>query len=77
MPGEKKALETILVEMNNRGFRDGKVRIAHCFNPEAAETRKQSILAVHPECDVQLEQTTALCSFYAEMGGLMIGFESD
>lgn len=74
--GEKKALETIFEEMKLRNFQGGKVRIAHCFNPEAAQKLEATILAAYPECDVQLEQTTALCSFYAEKGGLMVGFES-
>ena len=74
--GEKKALETIFEEMKLRNYRGGKVRIAHCFNQEAAQKLEATVLAAFPESDVQLEQTTALCSFYAEMGGLMIGFES-
>ena len=32
-------------------------------------------LAEFPNARVKLEPTTALCSFYAEAGGLMIGFE--
>lgn len=74
--GEKKALDMVFEEMKLRGFRGGKTRIAHCLNPEAAQKLKTAILEVFPECDVQLERTTALCSFYAEKGGLMIGFES-
>lgn len=74
--GEKKALETIFEEMQRRGFAGGKTRIAHCFNPEAAATLKAAILHAFPQCDVQIEQTKALCSFYAEQGGLLVGFES-
>ena len=29
----------------------------------------------YPNCRFVIEPTTALCSFYAEAGGLMIGFE--
>ena len=29
-----------------------------------------------PDCDASLGNTTALCSFYAEEGGVMIGFEA-
>lgn len=74
--GEKKALETIFQEMKDRGFVGGRTRIAHCFNPEAAAKLKESILAAFPKCDIHIEPTTALCSFYAEQGGLLIGFES-
>lgn len=74
--GEKKALETVFEEMQHRGFVGGKVRIAHCFNLVAADSLKEMILGVFPGSDVQIEKTTALCSFYAEQGGLLVGFES-
>ena len=74
--GEKKALDTIFQEMKDRGFIGGKTRIAHCFNSEAAAKLKETILAVFPKCDIFIEPTTALCSFYAEQGGLLVGFES-
>ena len=74
--GEKKALETIFKEMVERGFEGGRARIAHCFNPEAAASLKQTILAAFPKCDIFIEPATALCSFYAEQGGLLVGFES-
>ena len=74
--GEKKALETIFQEMQDRGFVGGRARIAHCFNAEAAAKLKETILAAFPKCDIFIEPTTALCSFYAEQGGLLVGFES-
>ena len=74
--GEKKALETIFSEMVSRGFQGGKVRIAHCLNSPAATRLKESILNVFPKTDIRIEPTTALCSFYAEQGGLLVGFES-
>lgn len=73
--GEKKALDTIIHEMKTMGFANKKVRIAHCFNQDSAQTLKEMILKEFPQSDVQVECTTALCSYYAEMGGLMIGFE--
>lgn len=74
--GEKKALETIFKEMVTRGFEGGRARIAHCFNPEAAASLKETILAAFPKSDIFIEPATALCSFYAEKGGLLVGFES-
>lgn len=75
--GEKKALETLFQIMKEKGYAGGKTRIAHCFNPDAAKKLKEAILEAFPNGDVQIEPTTALCSFYAEEGGLMIGFESN
>jgi hypothetical protein len=33
-------------------------------------------LSHFPKTDIRIETTTALCSFYAEQGGLLVGFES-
>lgn len=73
---EKKAVETLAEEMINMGFRGGKVRIDHCFNPKAADKLKEKILETFPKSDVQIGVTRGLCSFYAELGGMLIGFES-
>ena len=74
--GEKKALETIFEEMKRMGFRGSKTRISHCFNLEAAKKLKEHILTAYPGSDVQIGMTRGLCSFYAEQGGLLMGFES-
>jgi DegV family protein with EDD domain len=74
--GEKKALQTLFSMMLERGLYDGAlVRIAHCFNEESANELKSIVLQHFPACRFIIEPTTALCSFYAEAGGLMIGFE--
>ena len=74
--GEKKALDTILEEMLARGFKGGKTCIAHCFNPDAAQSLREKIQARFPDAEVLIEPTGALCSFYAEQGGLLVGFEA-
>ena len=74
--GAKKATETLVEMMKERGFYDGaKLRIAHCFGESQAKSRVDAVRAEFPNTRVQLEPTTALCSFYADAGGLMIGFE--
>ena len=73
--GEKKALSTIFTNMKNAGFKGGKVRINQCLNMESAEILKEAILSEFPTSDVTIVPCTALCSFYAEEGGLIIGYE--
>ena len=74
--GAKKATQTLVEMLKERGFRDGNLlRVAHCFAPEAAEAFRSAVLAEFPNTRFLLEHTTALCSFYAEAGGLIIGFE--
>lgn len=76
--GQKKATQALFEMMKERGFRDGNIlRIAHCFGEEAALALRDMVLAEFPNTKFKLEPTTALCSFYAEAGGLIIGFEGD
>lgn len=74
--GAKKVTETLVEMMKERGFYDGaQLRIAHCFGEMQAKALADAVLAEFPNTRVTIEPTTALCSFYAEAGGLMIGFE--
>ena len=73
--GEKKALASIQRIMMELGYEGGKIRISHCLNEAAATTLRQNILEVFPHADIQIRPTGGLCSFYAEKGGLIIGFE--
>jgi len=74
--GARKATETLVEMMKERGFYDGaQLRIAHCFGEKQAKDLADAILAQFPNARITIEPTTALCSFYAEAGGLMIGFE--
>ena len=73
--GEKKALATLFRNMKEKGYASGTVVIDQCFNEGAAEVLKAVILGEFPDAVVRVEKTSGLCSFYAEKGGLMIGFE--
>jgi DegV family protein with EDD domain len=73
--GEKKAFKALLSEMVARGFTGGRVRIAHCLNANAASKLEQGIKANFADCDVSVRPCGALCSYYADKGGLIIGFE--
>lgn len=74
--GEKKALETIVEHLKTLGLKSGKVRIAHCFNEEAARALKEMIReSFAKKVQVKLYRCRGLCSFYAERGGMLIGFE--
>ena len=73
--GEKKALAAIFTEMKVRGYQGGRVRMANCFNLPAAQQLEGLIKAEFPDALVEHEPCSALCSFYAERGGLLVGFE--
>lgn len=73
--GEKKAVQALLKNMNNMGYAGGKVRIDHCFNEEDALKIRDSILEAYPNADIVVAKNHGLCSFYAEKGGILVGFE--
>lgn len=74
--GPKQVTQTLLRMIRERGFQDGNIlRIAHCFGEKAALALRDAVLGEFPNTRFTLEPTTGLCSFYAEEGGLIIGFE--
>ena len=73
--GEEKSLSAILSHLKNSGLSKGKVRIAHCMNEGAAKKLKEMILSQMAQVDVQIHRCKGLCSYYAEKGGLLVGFE--
>lgn len=73
--GWKRTFRAIIEELEKYGFTGGKLRIAHCQNPSAAEELAEQITRHFGKCDLSIHPCTALCSFYAERGGLMVGFE--
>lgn len=74
--GARKTTQVLVEMIKERGFYDGALlRVAHCFAEEAAYALKNAILTEFPNTRFILERTTALCSYYAEVGGLIIGFE--
>lgn len=72
--GEIRSIDTLVSNLQKNGLAHGKVHIAHCNNPEAAEKIRARILAC---CDAQVEigKLRGLCSFYAEHGGVLVGYE--
>lgn len=73
--GEHKSINTIYEVMVSNGFSGGKVRISHCQNIEGAKKLEETIKINFPDSDISIDRCTALCSFYAEQGGLLVGYE--
>ena len=73
--GEKKALETVIEHLKNFGLSKGKVKIDHCLAESTANTLKENIETLFPQANVTVNKCGGLCSFYAEKGGILIGFE--
>ena len=76
--GQKKATETLVKMMEERGLEAGKkVIIDHCFGEDNANMLKEAVEKRFPGVEVSIARTTGLCSFYAEAGGLMIALEGN
>lgn len=75
--GVAKSLDAILSSLKSFGLEKGKVRIAHCMNESAALELKEMLCADLPQVNVLLHKCRGLCSYYAEKGGLLVGFEKE
>lgn len=75
--GEKKAVSSAYRVMLEQGYKGGKVYITHCMNPSIAGNMKKAILADFPEAQLDVYSLGGLCSFYAEKGGMIVGFEKN
>lgn len=73
--GEKKALASVVQNMSDLGYVGGAVRISHVGNEEAAQSLRDMLAVVFPKADIEVYAARGLCSFYAEKGGLLVGFE--
>ena len=74
--GLRKTREFMLHAMEELGYKGGSVRIGHCQNPALALELCTEIQQKYPGADVKSHGLRGLCSYYAERGGIMLGFET-
>ena len=75
--GDKKARSALVQQMYERGYRGGKVRISHAQNSEAAIAIERALRERFPLADIKTRLCGGLCSYYAERGGVIVGFETE
>ncbi len=75
--GPKNALNSVLSYMEKMGWKGGAVKISHCNNLAAANELKVRLEEKFKAIKTEIINCKALCSFYAENGGLIIGFEKN
>ena len=73
--GEVRALSALVDELKKSGLSSGKVSIAHCENELAAVRLRTLLQANFSGIKIEIHKLRGLCSFYAEKGGLLVGFE--
>lgn len=74
--GARRTRQLMLSEMERLGYRGGSARIGHCQNETLALEIRDEIRRRFPAADAQIHPLRGLCSFYAERGGIMLGFET-
>lgn len=75
--GQKAIISCVFENMEKEGYRGGEVKITHCLNEEDAEDLKKHILKKYEKAKIEVYPMKGLCGFYAELGGLIIGFEKE
>ncbi len=75
--GEAKSLEAIRTYLVKYGYHGGRLYIHHCLAEETAKRLEASVRRDYPSAEIILRPTRGLCSFYAERGGFLVGFEVD
>ncbi len=73
--GAQCALSCIIKNMKRLGYTNGKIRISHNNNAEAALKLMHLLQEISENSDIRCKSAGALCSYYAEKGGLLVGFE--
>lgn len=73
--GESRALDAIVARLKELGYAGGKVHIHHCQNEGAANELRARISAAFEKAQIVIATCRGLCSFYAEQGGLLVGYE--
>ncbi|MGT2866660.1 DegV family protein [Streptococcus fryi] len=73
--GQKKAVTSTIEEMIKAGYKGGKVVITHRNNDKICQQLEEGLRAKFPDLSFTTVPTSGLCSFYAEEGGILMGYE--
>ncbi|HEM6319118.1 TPA: DegV family protein [Streptococcus suis] len=73
--GHKKSVAAAFEEMKKAGYNGGRIVMAHRNNDKFFQQFSQLVKSTFPNAIVDQVATSGLCSFYAEDGGLLMGYE--
>ena len=75
--GAKKSLLAAYEELVKAGYAGGRIVMAHRNNEKFCQQLSERIIETFPQANIKILATSGLCSFYAEDGGLLMGYEID
>lgn len=73
--GQKKAIKAAFDELLKAGYAGGHITIAHHNNEKFIEQFSELVREKFAQASIEVLPTSGLCSFYAEEGGLLMGYE--
>ncbi|MFI3125399.1 DegV family protein [Streptococcus suis] len=73
--GHKKSVTAAFDEMKKAGYKGGRIIMAHRNNDKFFQQFSDLVKETYPEANIEEVATSGLCSFYAEEGGLLMGYE--
>ena len=73
--GAKKSLQAAYEEIIKAGYAGGRITMAHRSNEKFCQQLSERLRETFPQAQITILPTSGLCSFYAEEGGLLIGYE--
>ncbi|HGA1494338.1 TPA: DegV family protein [Streptococcus suis] len=73
--GHKKSVAAAFEEMKKAGYNGGRIVMAHRNNDKFFQQFSELVKSTFPNAIVDQVATSGLCSFYAEDGGLLMGYE--
>ncbi len=73
--GENKALQAVVSSLYENDYKGGRLFIGHCNCAETVEKIKGMIKEKYNDAEIFIYKLRGLCSYYAENGGFLIGFE--
>ena len=73
--GQKKAIKAAFDELIKAGYAGGHITIAHRNNEKFIKQFSELVREKFAQASIEVLPTSGLCSFYAEEGGLLMGYE--
>ena len=73
--GPKKSLQAAFEELVKGGYAGGRIVMAHRSNEKFCQQLSELVREKYPQAAISIVPTSGLCSFYAEDGGLLMGYE--
>ncbi|WP_083912500.1 DegV family protein [Allofustis seminis] len=73
--GNARVIKKTIAQMEEEGYVGGRIVLAEHLNPSMAEDFKKAVQAKYPNAEITIRPGTGLTAFYAEDGGLIVGYE--